>query len=504
MTKRFLKGSLGAFLVVCTACLFAQSDSKIKKIVWNQDDAQTYMATKIYELKHVRAADITPFGEGAIKRYRTGSRIQRLAYAAGKKEYLVVSTGNDMLAYVDEIVEKLDRKSPRVDAMGSNIEGTGISNFIYYTKYRTSNDMATIVNRNIRDENGKAYSDIASSMIYWKSSVSKGVQIEKWLKALDRPVPQVTLTMKVYEVRDSTLRDLGIDYVAWKNGPGLDLFGAGLDMFNSFGIEKLVEFIGTKGFDYLTSSNFAWGGIFFAPQFDASFIKILQQNGLATVATSAAVTLVNEADASIAFAPDFQNIVKADNDKTTVEAEGGTTTYSLNISGTTINFKPGTYAKSESRDGYLYYEEDPSKVSGSLFASYDFSVATPVERNNFGTELVNSTAMASTLCFDVGKEQLIGTFEQSYDVKQTVGVPFLSEIPILKYLFGTEKISKSTSKVFVTLQADWVTPDTTLAGWAGKIVAQEPANESPVAAEKAADDAKEAKALDKALDNELK
>ncbi len=509
MTKNRFTVSIGVFLVACAASLFGEGTpgkEKVKRIEWLQDNAQKYMSTKIYELKHVRAADLTPFVEGAVKRYRTDSRIQRLSYADGGKEYLVVSTGTAMLPYVDEIIRALDRPSGKVDAMGSNIEGTGISNFVYYTKYRTSEEMKNIINRNILDDNGRAYADIACAMIYWKSSVSKGKQIEKWLAALDRPVPQVSLTLKIYEVQESVLRDLGIDYVAWKNGPGLDLFGAGANMFNSWGIEKLVEVLGTKGFDYLTSSQFAFGGMFFAPQFDASFVKILEQEGIATVATSASVTLVNGADATITFAPDFQNIVKSDNDKTTV-AEGGATTYTLNVGSSIINFKGDKYTKEQSKDGYLYYEEVPGNVSGTIMFGYDFTVSSPVESNNFGTQLVNSTGMASSLCLDVGKEQLIGTWEQTYDVKQNVGIPFLSDIPILKYLFGTEKISKSTSKVFVTLQADWITPDTKLAAWAGKLLAEDEiiqsAAPSPVAAEKAANDASEAKALDKALDKEL-
>jgi len=480
---------------------------KIKRIVWNQDNAQKYMSSKVYQLKHVRAADITPFVEGAVKRYRTDSRIQRLSYEAGRQEYLVVSTGTSMLPYVDEIVKALDRPSKKVDAMGSNVEGTGISNFVYYTKHRTSLDMSRIINQNILDENGKAYADVACAMVYWKSSVSKGVQIEKWIKALDRPVPQIALQLKVYEIRESVLRDLGIDYVAWKNGPGLDLFGAGANMFNSWGLEKLVELAGTKGFDYLTTSQFAMGGVFFAPQFDASFVKILEQDGIATVATSASVTLVNGADATITFAPDFQNIVKSDNDKTTVE-EGGSTTYLLNTGGAVINFKSGGYKKSQSKDGYLYYEEDPSNVSGTIYFTYDFSVSSPVESNNLGTQLVNTTGMSSSILCDVGREQLLGTWEQTYDVKQNIGIPFLSDVPILKYLFGTEKISKSTSKIIVTIQADWITPDAKLAAWSGKMLTEDEiirtvSAKSPSVAEKEAIDKKEIEAVNKTLDKEL-
>ena len=140
MRTTLLMATAGIVLAVWSATLpgataAGNGGEKVKRIEWLQDNAQKYMSTKIYELRHVRASDITPFVEGAVKRYRTDSRVQRLNYAAGKKEYLVVSTGTEMLPYVDEIVKALDRPSGKLDAMGSNIEGTGISNFVYFTKH---------------------------------------------------------------------------------------------------------------------------------------------------------------------------------------------------------------------------------------------------------------------------------------------------------------------------------------------------------------------------------
>ena len=48
-----------------------------------------------------------------------------------------------------------------------------------------------------------------------------------WLQTLDRPVPQVQVSINVYEMNENDFKELGIDYVAWKNGPGAQLFGAG-------------------------------------------------------------------------------------------------------------------------------------------------------------------------------------------------------------------------------------------------------------------------------------
>ena len=64
-----------------------------------------------------------------------------------------------------------------------------------------------------------------------------------------------------------------------------------------------------------------------------------------------------------------------------------------------------------------------------------------VERGNTGSELNNSAlfAGASTLAF--GKEKILAIYEKENDVEQTIGLPVLSKIPVLKYLFSTVSLS---------------------------------------------------------------
>jgi type II secretory pathway component GspD/PulD (secretin) len=468
-----MRGKVFSSVIIFTVT-FGVFAEKVKRIHWNQDDAQRYMSTKIYNLKYVRACDITPYVEGAIKRYNVDSQIQRLNYKAAEKEILVVSTARKMIPYVDEMIRKLDRPCKQKDRAGSILAGTGISRFAYYPKHRASADMLKIISRNIISGDGKAYLDSSVSMIYWKSSQSDGTQILRWIGELDRAVPQVALTLKVYEVRDSKLRDLGLDYVAWKNGPGLDLFGAGLNALDISGVEKVIELASMHGTEIFSNAAYGFGGIFFAPQFDFSFLKILEQTGKAQVETSGSITVVNDFDGAynIKFTPDFQNIVKTDNDKTTVQSSKSTK-YTLVVNSPTICFKGKGYKYSESKDGRFYDEEITDKADGTVMFNYNLNIESPVERNNFGSELTESMVMSSNLTLDVGCERLLGSWKKTYNVRQEVGIPFLSEIPILKYLFGTEKTIKNTSYLFVTVKADWIHPDSELAGWAGKLFSSE-------------------------------
>ena len=58
----------------------------------------------------------------------------------------------------------------------------------------------------------------------------------------------------------------------------------------------------------------------------------------------------------------------------------------------------------------------------------------------------------------MNKEVLITSWSRTQDVEQTIGIPFLSRIPVLKYLFGTTTHSREKSYLYITAFAE--IPDT--------------------------------------------
>ena len=50
---------------------------KVQKIRFKEDDAQNYMVSKVYDLKHLKANDLVPFVLGAVKRYASNSTVDR-------------------------------------------------------------------------------------------------------------------------------------------------------------------------------------------------------------------------------------------------------------------------------------------------------------------------------------------------------------------------------------------------------------------------------------------
>ena len=454
-------------MVVCfllwlaTAVAFA-AESKTREVHFRQDDAQYPMVSKVYELKHVAANDLTPFVLSAVYRYDTNSKVDRLRYSVGKKEFLVVSTPPIMMPYVDEMVRMMDRPSKIVGINGSGINGTGVYRFTYMPQYRSSEDMVNIANRAIRWM-GIVFRDPVSNLIYWKECESIGRYMYLWMKAFDRPLPQVEMVFRVYQVRTATLRDLGMDYLGWKNGPGLNIFSAGLQATSVESVEKQLSQMNQL-------DAWAFGGFYFAPQFDASFIRLLSQQGEAEIVSSGTLTMVNNplGEYYVKLIPENQNIDKS----VTLQAKvdiGSSEQSMLKIRSPLICFRRlGEIDRVYNGEGFDMTTY--SNLDGVVRFDFEMTTTGAVERGNLGQELVEQSNIQSSMTLDIDTEHLLAVCSKEQAVTQTIGMPFLSSVPWLKYLFSSEETVYEHNKLFITVRARLVHPDDAYAAWSGKLM----------------------------------
>lgn len=454
-----------ALLAIVTAPVFGQGTlepvnqevGKVQKIRFVEDDAQNYMVSKIYELKHQKANDLVPFLLGAIKRYAKNGSADRINYKAGGKQLIAVSCPGPLMPYIDDMVAKLDRPGAK-GKDGSGIDGTGIVRSVYKPQYRTGETMVNVmVKAGIpsnategANQDAVVALDSHTGLIYWKDSVNKDKDMKKYLAWLDRAVPQCTISLQVYEVRESDLLDLGIDYLAWKNGPGLNLFEAGATFLEG---SALTEAFGPYGF------------FMFAPSFDMSFLRLLQQNGKAKIATSANLTVTTGHDASLAFTPNYQNLTKDKDFKSAVVASGNDT-LTLDVTTPVICLNGKANA-----DGLLPADKEAyAKQSGIVNFAYKLNLKNVVERNNLGDELYDESDSSSFVTIKSGAEKLLSRWSREQEVEQTIGVPFLCELPVLKYIFGTTTRTKEKHLYFLSVKTELVHPDADIAAISGKLV----------------------------------
>lgn len=438
-----------------------QPGEKTRRLHLLQDDAQEKQVSKIYELKHVSANDLTPFVLSFVKRYNVNSTVERLNYTAGKKELLVVSTPSKNMKYVDEIITALDHPAP-LDANGSVVSGTGIYRFTYQPKYRSSDDIVTIINTTLRNK-GYAYRDPVSNLIYWKDTNAVGKYILGWVQKLDHALPQAELIFRVYQIRKSDLKDVGIDYLAWKNGPGLNALSTGFDAINVNTVENALS-------NADIWSSWSYGGVFFAPSFDASFLRLLNQNGHAKIAATASLSVINNYNGNyyVKFSPEGQNLLKNDRDQTNV-VTGASTPFLLNIKSPVITFRNAGEVDTVYEGNITDYTKI-QQLGGAIQFDYLFSASEVVERNNRGTELTDKTTVSSALTTDLGVERLLAVYNRNEKAEQVIGVPFLVDVPVLKYLFSTTTNIDEDTKLFVTVTGRLLHPGDSFAPWSGRLV----------------------------------
>ncbi|MBQ9501688.1 MAG: hypothetical protein IJU70_05985 [Lentisphaeria bacterium] len=452
----------------------APQKEEVRTIKLLQDDGQIRIVSKVYELKHLKATDVRPFVEAAVKRYSASSNVERVNYPHAGRQMLIVSTGEDFIPYVDDLVAGLD-KPGKPGKSGSLIEGTGITRITYVPNYRAAEDIVRLINEGtIRSSEGRAFLNKDTNTIYWKDDNEKAQITLAWVRYLDRPVPQVNLRLNYYEIRESKLRDIGLDYLAWKNGPGLDIFSAGYDGGRVFSNEAVWKLISgaykladiTKNF----STSWGYGAFFTAPQFDLSFVRLLQQSGNAKLASHADLTFVNTAvyDAAelnahlpkvytATLTPGYENIRKDDDDKSSI-TESGDSTLTLKVFNPVICFgaDPGEIRS----NGQIPSTEDfYAKNNGGVVFAYKLDSRTVTEKSNRGDELGNSSTVSGELTLGFKTEKLLASYVREQDVEQTVGIPFLVRIPVLKYIFGTTTTVREKTYIIVTAEANLVHPN---------------------------------------------
>ncbi len=465
MVKTKFKAALLLMLGCCTVWAADNGDSRTIRL--RQNDAQTRFASKVYELKNASAEDIAPFITSAILRYDRNSTIRNVSSSKSKKQAILVSTGRDFIPYVDKIVAALDRKVAKKSQDGSTISGTGLTRIAYSPKYRAAADLANVINSTISSNAGELFINKETNTIYWRDQDAAAKRTLSWLEKLDRPLPQVRVRVNYYEVRDSDLKDWGFDYLAWKNGPGVNLFNVGYNA-GQLVVNELLEAV-----PYAFTSTWGLGGFFTAPQFDMSFIRCLQQEGNANVAATSSLMMVNTPVGSKADFAQLRSIQAANPTtapfiyRTSMTPEYQT--IGKNVLGRTYIGK-STY---EDEDGVVH--SDPPQLemqilnpfvclenagkkakSGGVIFDYSLYFKSVIERGNTGSELSNSALFSGSTTLAFGKEKILAVYEKENDVEQTIGLPILCRIPVLKYLFSTTTSIKERTYIVVSAEAAMV------------------------------------------------
>ena len=132
----------------------------------------------------------------------------------------------------------------------------------------------------------------------------------------------------------------------------------------------------------------------------------------------------------VSFAPEYQNFTKDENHASAL-AISGDSSLAASVSDAIIT----------------------SGKDGCVIFRCEITNNNVVERNNTGAELIETENISAHTITSFNKEQLLASWSRKSTVEQNVGIPFISTIPLLKYLFGTTTGNTETNRFFVTVRA---------------------------------------------------
>ena len=174
--------------------------------------------------------------------------------------------------------------------------------------------------------------------------------------------------------------------------------------------------------------------------------------------------------------PGYENITKDDDDRMSV-VTGGDSSITLSVINPVICFDAAREEQAALRGRIPSTQEYYETSDGGVVFAYKLASKSVTERSNRGDELGDVATASGELTLGFKTEKLLASYVRENDVEQTIGIPFLVKIPVLKYLFGTTTSIRERTYVVVTAEASLVHPD-------GPILASEPVIESDFGADR--------------------
>ncbi len=454
-------------------------DKGTDEITFVNTNNDPFVYTKVYKLKHADPYELRPYLMSAIRSRRIDgneTKVEAIKYVDGTgmvivsaEQYRFEKLDNGMT--IDQVVEMLDR--PNLSAQ----EGRRF--FVYYAKYFDAPSLAKLIEQvgmmraddemeldgvdTVRADSGM------NALVFFCTPISQK-NIEAILALYDGPATEALFQYTIYEVDSENDGNLGMDFQAWKNGPGLDLFGAGATYLN--GWDPLIGTVGNAT-EMVKDAHVNY--INFNPKWNSKYLDFLVSKSKAKVVTSGTLDIWNKGTGVVESVTRFPVI--GDGETEVEETSATTADMTITIPGR----DPITVSAVQPGETTVTMEKDSRKRKSSnaefgfsmtlVPEVYEKSTIVRLEMTNTnllgfhgdGTPRTSRTELATTLqVANDGSTFYIGGLEKSDLVRSVNKVPFLGDIPILGWLFSGESETVKKSNLIAVLTVKPILPTTPL------------------------------------------
>ena len=426
---------------------------------------------------------------------------------AGKVLYCVPEYMVESLA---ELVETLDR--PQLSSADGRLRQ--VRHLKHRRAHSTDQGFLDTAESYLTKNGTFLLADGETNMLIWgdapSGSASLGMALDDFL---DVPTASVQVVIKVYELDATNDATIGLDYMAWKNDLGANLFAVGAHSeYASFGrgaSSALIDPLGT-GARGLPANNFQSSGWNYAYEYSVSSAffdylavkgkaRILNQMKLAALNTYPAVltagdqilyyavstsdpsgvrdtgryfgangarVMIGTPDQIVTTDPESLNEALLNLGLSVEDAARATlNNQALNaINFNNLNFNAlnqislRTSALEPVETGLRVEVRPVIGVPTDYGDTPTVNLDLAMEWSDFtgfddaGFPQINTRELSSNVRMAIGEEMVIGGLERETMVRTTRKIPILGSIPVIGYLFGGESSQTRKSELVVSVQ----------------------------------------------------
>ncbi|MBE6385078.1 MAG: hypothetical protein E7048_05365 [Lentisphaerae bacterium] len=401
-----------------------------------RDNADPNVITKAYEIKHTDPYELRSYIRSIVQTRKVNennTNVEAVKYADGSALLLISAEDYRFedtpgAQGFNSIVRELDK--PKL------VSSSGRQTYVYTPRYRSSEDLMEMVKNvgayryneamNNVGGNDVLMEDPELNLIFFNTAPFSKQNIMDVLKKYDQAEPAVRARITVYELYAENDTKLGLDFQAWKNNEGIDLFSAGGRFSKNY-----------KGFELFNGADWNKTTYFqFNPKWNTKYIDFLTSKGKAKVLHTSEVTIGNNSEGKIEkftqcfAAKSTPAASRADIKRgNTINLEA-TEKFGFSLKMTPVINTQATKLKVKINNSSLigYTSDGSPRIQQGAEIDTEFMIA------NAGTKLV------------------IGGIEKRSVMQVSGGLPILKDIPVLGWIFSTETEATKRSQLLVVAE----------------------------------------------------
>jgi len=484
-----------------------------------RDNADPSVFTKAYIIKNVDPYELRTYLRKIVQTRKVdgdNTNVEAVKFTDGTSVLLVSAEDYRFddtpgAQGIDSIIRELDK--PRL------VSSSGNKTYIYSPKFRSAAELMEMVNEvgtyaaNAKMNNlggiDTMVCDPGLNLIFFNTSPFSRRTVMEVLAAYDQPYPEIRAKITVYELYAENDAKIGLDFQAWKNNDGVDLFGVGGRFSQNHNSAALMRDGGWNDATYYQ----------FNPKWNTKYLDFLTSKSKAKVLHTSELTLQNNTTGIInkytqvfaakaeplndAVQPEFYTVQNVANGKVAVTRSGkaveltaaadvtivchemnGVIEYTLRVpadSGATFvvdgtnvgtKVKAAVLTNDDCKAAFAGYQRG-NKITTEASNQFGFSLAmTPVintKATTLNVKVSNSSLIGYTsdgtpriqkgagidtdfMISNDGTKLVIGGIEKRSVVSVSGGVPILKDLPIIGWIFSTESESTKRSQIVVVAE----------------------------------------------------